>query len=287
MSDLLAAATAELYEADPDEFTQRRQDLVTHAKDNGEPGVAKQIAALRKPTRAAWVVNLLVRTHPEAAARLADLAEQLRAGGDGARIRELTESRGRLVDELTRQALATADIASPPAALREDVVATLGAALADPEVAANLTAGTLTRAAHWAGFGLIPLADGPPDSAEPPDSAKPPNSAKPKSSRSAASQSKPQAKPQAKPSVPPPAVDELERRRRLREKLHEAERTVVQTTQAAESASMVERQLEETVAELEEELEQARLRLAEARRAAYRAASRQRKAQTELDRIRE
>jgi hypothetical protein len=50
---------------------------------------------------------------------------------------------------------------------------------------------------------------------------------------------------------------------------------------------MAERQLEETVAELEEELEQARLRLAEARRAAYRATSRQRKAQAELDRIQE
>lgn len=257
MSDLLAAATAELYEADPDEFTQRRQDLVTHARDGGEPAVAKQIAALRKPTRAAWVVNRLVRAHPEAATRLADLADELRAGGDGARIRELTESRGRLVDELTRQAFATAEIASPPAALREDVIATLGAALADPEVAANLAAGTLTRAAHWAGFGLVPLAAGPPKPAKP------------------------------KASAPPPAVDELDRRRRLREKIHEAERHVVEATQTAESASMAERQLEETVAELEEELEQARLRLAEARRAAYRATSRQRKAQAELDRIRE
>ena len=32
--------------------------------------------------------------------------------------------------------------------------ATFDAALADPEVAANL--GTLVRAAHWAGFGLDP-----------------------------------------------------------------------------------------------------------------------------------
>ncbi len=36
--------------------------------------------------------------------------------------------------------------------MREEVTATLDAALADPEVAANL--GTLVRAAHWAGFGL-------------------------------------------------------------------------------------------------------------------------------------
>jgi hypothetical protein len=269
VSDLLAAATAELYEADPDEFTQRRQDLVTRARDGGESAVAKQIGALRKPTRAAWVVNRLVRAHPEAATRLADLADELRAGGDGARIRELTERRGRLVDELTRQAFATAEIASPPAALREDVVATLGAALADPEVAANLAAGTLTRAARWAGFGLVPLAGEGPGRSSTSSTAGPPKPAKPKA------------------SAPPPAVDELERRRRLREKIHQAERHVVEATQTAESASMTERQLEETVAELEEELEQARLRLAEARRAAYRATSRQRKAQAELDRIRE
>ena len=35
--------------------------------------------------------------------------------------------------------------------MREEVTATLDAALADPEVAASL--GSLVRAAHWAGFG--------------------------------------------------------------------------------------------------------------------------------------
>ena len=72
---------------------------------------------------------------------------------DGGRIRELTAARARLVDELTRQALVS-DLPAPPAAVREEVTATLDAALADPEVAANL--GTLVRAAHWAGFGLDP-----------------------------------------------------------------------------------------------------------------------------------
>src|SRR5258706_9098568 len=37
--------------------------------------------------------------------------------------------------------------------MREEVTVTFSAALADPEVAEQVAAGTLLRAAHWAGFG--------------------------------------------------------------------------------------------------------------------------------------
>ena len=151
MTDLLADAKAELYQGDPEQFMARRGELVAQAREAGQADVAKQIGALRKPTRSAWVVNRLVRADPEVTARLAALAAELHeAGLDGGRIRELTTARARLVDELTRQALD--DLPAAPAAVREEVTATLDAALADPEVAANL--GTLVRAAHWAGFGL-------------------------------------------------------------------------------------------------------------------------------------
>src|ERR1017187_8815394 len=174
MTDLLADAVAELYEADPDRFTERRQELVTSAREAAQAAVAKQIAGLRKPTRSAWVVNRLVRADPQVASRLAALAAELRAepSMDGTRIRELTAARGRLVDELTRQALQVSDLPAPPAALREEVTATLDAAIADPEVAANL--GTLVRAAHWAGFGLAPVSAPPHAAAPPPPPAPPP-----------------------------------------------------------------------------------------------------------------
>ena len=253
MTDL-ADATAELYAGDPDEFTQRRTELAAQARQQGDAATAKQITALRKPTRSAWVVNSLVRHHPEAAARLAELAAELRAWGNGTRIRELTEAKGRLVDELTRQAFAAVGTPSPTAALREDVIATLSAALADPEVAAEVEAGTLTRAAHWAGFGLIPLSDEPP-------------------------------KPKKKD--PAPAPDDLEPRRRLRERITASKRAVAQATTDLESATKAESKLEDTVRRLESELEQARERLAQARRASYRAESRRNKAVAELDRIRE
>ena len=65
MSDLLADAKAELYQADPEEFMARRAELVAQAREAGEAAAAKQIGALRKPTRSAWVVNRLVRADPE------------------------------------------------------------------------------------------------------------------------------------------------------------------------------------------------------------------------------
>jgi hypothetical protein len=286
MSDLLADAVAELYAADPDEFTRRRKDLAAQARAAGEPAAAKQIAGLRKPTRPAWVVNRLVRADPDAASRLRALAAELRdaeRSTDGARIRELTAARSRLVDELTRQALAESGHPSPPAsrggqggssprvsaALREEVTATLDAALADPQVAGGL--GTLTRAAHWAGFGLEPAA------------------AFASAAAPAASRTPAQAPPREKAPArePGPADREAERARRRQEKIDEAERAVADAARNAEAAAAAERDLEDSVRRMETDLAAARQRLAEARRQSYRAVSRQQRAERELGRLKQ
>jgi hypothetical protein len=254
MGDLLADAQAQLYGADPDRFTERRGELATQAREAGEQAAAKKIAALRKPTRSAWAVNRLVRADPGVSARLAELSAELRDGARSpSRIRELTAARGRLVDELTRQALA--GLPAPPAAMREEVTATFDAALADPEVAASL--GTLVRAARWAGFGLDPMTP----FAEP----------------------EPAPEPQKK-KAPSPAEDPAKDRHR--EKIIEAEEAVVRADQDAEAASLAEQDLEDTVRRLEAELADARQRLVEARRQSYRAATRQRRAAAELGRLR-
>jgi len=258
MTDLLAEATTDLYERDPEDFTARRAELAGQAREAGDAAVAKQISALRKPTRSAWVVNRLVRADSGVTGRLADLTGELQqaASGGAARIRELTGARAKLVDELTRQALKTAGLASPPAALREEVTATLDAAIADPEVAGRL--GTLVRAEKYAGFGLV--ADGP----APPPRAKPP-----------AAKAKPKAD---------GAQDSARRRQ---EKIETAERALAQADHDLDSALAVEHDTQDAVRELEDQLAQARQRLAEARRQSYRAESRQRKAAAQLDRARE
>src|ERR1022692_1329686 len=153
---LLHAAAGELYSADPEEFIERRGVLAAEARAAGESSAAKRIAALRKPTRSAWVLNQLARSDPDVTGQLDALGEELRtAQGSlaGAVIRQLSLRRRELVGALARQAFAVCGLDTPPAALRDEVTATLSAALADPQVAEQLRAGTLDRVAHRDGFG--------------------------------------------------------------------------------------------------------------------------------------
>ena len=144
----------ELYEVKPEEFTALRTKLAAAAKHRGDTDSAKQIAAARKPTTAAWVVNRLAIRDQDTRTRLAGLGERLKdahTAMDGERIRELSREQRRLVDDVARQAFEEAELADPSAALRDDVVGTLQAAIADPDVAARL--GRLAKAEQWSGFG--------------------------------------------------------------------------------------------------------------------------------------
>ncbi len=128
--------------------------LAAAAKKRGDAAAAKRISAARKPTTAAWVVNLLVHANEDVKHSLTDLGERLRAAHaamDGAAIRELSAEQRSLVDELARAAFEGAEVPNPSATLREDVTATLQAAVADPDVAERL--GRLAKAEQWSGFG--------------------------------------------------------------------------------------------------------------------------------------
>src|SRR5580692_3720580 len=156
--DLLGDAVAELYSSDPDEFVERRGALVARAREAGQAPAAKQITALRKPTRSAWVVNRLVRADPGVTAELAELGGELRAAQDsldGAAIRELSQQRRELIESLVRRAFTVVGVSAPPAAIRDEVTATLGAALVDPQFASTLAAGALVRAVQAEGFGPV------------------------------------------------------------------------------------------------------------------------------------
>lgn len=145
----------QLYAARPEEFTALRTELVKAARKRGDSEAATRISAARKPTTAAWVVNALVHHDSAARDRLRDLSDQLRqahAEMDGERIRALSAEQRSLVNHLGKAAFAAAELSDPSAALRDDVTATLQAAIADPEVAARL--GTLAKAERWSGFGV-------------------------------------------------------------------------------------------------------------------------------------
>ena len=122
------AALDELFAAKPDDFTVLRTKLAAAAKKSGDADAAKQIAAARKPTTAAWVVNRLVLSDSTVKNRIDDLRERLRAAHsemDGERIRVLSTEQRRLVDELAKAGFAEAALGDPTAALRDDVIGTL------------------------------------------------------------------------------------------------------------------------------------------------------------------
>ncbi|WP_163720762.1 hypothetical protein [Mycolicibacterium psychrotolerans] len=147
-----------LYATRPEDFTAQRTRLAAEAKRAGDGAAVKQISGSRKPTAAAWVVNLLA-LRGTARASLAELGARLReahAAMDGEAIRTLTGEQRRLVDELSRAGFLAAGVAEPSAALRDDVTATLQAAVADPDVASRL--GRLTKAEQWSGFGEFGMA---------------------------------------------------------------------------------------------------------------------------------
>jgi hypothetical protein len=159
----LDEAADELYAISPDDFMARRTALAKQAKEAGEKLLAKQITALRKPTRSAWLVNLVARAEPE---RLADLVElgdalqQAQQAMDGEALRRLSRDRRTMIDTLARRAGELGrDEGHPPAdGAVQEVSQTLQAALGDPAIAELVQAGRLHQPLTYGGFGPDDLA---------------------------------------------------------------------------------------------------------------------------------
>ncbi|MEO3922812.1 hypothetical protein ABGB07_02860 [Micromonosporaceae bacterium B7E4] len=152
-----------LYTAPPDGFVAARSEAVAAARAEGDPSAAREIAKLRKPTVAAWLVNLLALRRPELMADLVELSAALRGAQRelrGDRLRELSARRRGVLGALVGQARALAEAEDPRLAAGKlplaEVEATLNAALADVEVAEQARSGRLVRAASYAGFGEVP-----------------------------------------------------------------------------------------------------------------------------------
>jgi len=175
------AAIEELYSLDPEGFLARRRALAARARQDGDAKTARAISALRRPTKAAWIINRLVRAQPDVAVGLAELGTRLRTAHrslDGTALRQLTVQRRTIIDAAVRHAFALNGPAAPSASLRQEVAATLEAALADPEVAERLSAATLVRAEHWSGFGdSMPALSAVPPARPRGSAAKPPATA--------------------------------------------------------------------------------------------------------------
>lgn len=160
----LAEALRAVYGASPTDFMAVRKDRAARAKADGDAAGAKAIGALRKPSMAAWAVNLLAREEPDLVEELVALGVRMRGAQgrlDTATLTSLRPERDRVVAEVV--AAATAVVADAGRALspsaQDDVRGTVIAALADEDASAAVTSGQLTRALSYSGFGEVDLSE--------------------------------------------------------------------------------------------------------------------------------
>lgn len=164
MSGSLSGAADELYGAEPGGFVARRAELVKAAKAGGDKALAAQILALRRPTVAAWYVNLLARSSSAELEALLDLGAVMRQAQselDMAKVASLLPERRRLEGDVRgrlERLLTDQGVTASPAAWAE-VANTLTAATADPAAADAVRSGCLARSLLYAGFGEVDLSD--------------------------------------------------------------------------------------------------------------------------------
>ncbi|MBV9598638.1 MAG: hypothetical protein JOZ87_17465 [Chloroflexi bacterium] len=149
-----------LYALKPDDFAAARDAEVRSAREAGQPALAREIGKLRKPSQSAWLVNLLWRDQQAVMEQLFELAQELtqaQADAAGSVLRELTAQRRQLETALMRRAVelgAAAGVRVSDSVARE-AQETLSAALALPEVAAEVRSGHLVKPSSYAGFGAV------------------------------------------------------------------------------------------------------------------------------------
>jgi hypothetical protein len=147
-SQLLGIAD-ELYGLPLDEFTPARDAKARELKADKE--LAGAVKKLKKPSVAAWVVNLFVRRDSDQVEQVIAVGTALREaqdGMDGAELRALTKQRRQLTSAVTQQArsLAKDEGVKVTQSVADQVEATLTAALLDTACAEAVRSGLLTAA---------------------------------------------------------------------------------------------------------------------------------------------
>lgn len=159
----------ELYRLPPEAFTDAREERADQARDMGEAELATAIRRLRRPTTAAWAVNLLSAHESERLSTLMDVGQRLRSArssGAGAELRRGDQERVDLTRVLADRAAELAAGQGRPLkpAMLDQVTETLNAAVSDADAAAAVREGALTKPLAYSGFGsnLQPPEPAPP-----------------------------------------------------------------------------------------------------------------------------
>ncbi|MCD4534703.1 hypothetical protein LRP67_11475 [Nocardioides sp. cx-169] len=149
----------ELYALGLPDFTPTRD---ARAKALKGTDLAGPVKALKKPSVAAWVVNLLVRREGEQLQRILEVGAALReaqASMSGEDLRALTRQRRQVTAAITQQArsLASAAGVKVTSAVGDQVEATLTAAMLDERCAEAVRSGLLVTALSTTGVGETDL----------------------------------------------------------------------------------------------------------------------------------
>jgi hypothetical protein len=157
--DFEEAADA-VYAAPAGDFIATRNELAKQLKAGGDAAGATRLKALRKPTVAAWIANLVARTLPDELDDLLALGDEFReatADLDGERLRDLTPKRHRLLDKLSKEAsrLAADEGQKISPDVGQKLRETLDAALVDPAAGDAVREGRLSSALRHVGFGVV------------------------------------------------------------------------------------------------------------------------------------
>lgn len=153
MADLLEIAD-ELYALPLGEFTPARDARAKELK--GTP-LGAQVKALRKPSTAAWVVDLLVRREAAQVDQVLSVGAALREAQQAmsaGELRALTKQRRQVTAAVTTQArrIAAEEGLRVTEAVAEQVEATLTAAMVDAECGRAVRSGLLVSALHTTGL---------------------------------------------------------------------------------------------------------------------------------------
>jgi hypothetical protein len=159
MPDELLAIADELYALPLPDFTPARD---ARAKELKGSDLAAPVKKLRKPSLAAWVVNLLVRHETEQVEQVLTVGAALReaqAAMSGDELRALTRQRRQLTAAVTTRARALSREHGQKVteAVADQVEATLTAAMVDEGCAAAVRSGLLVTALSATGVDAVEL----------------------------------------------------------------------------------------------------------------------------------
>jgi hypothetical protein len=170
MSAKRADPLDDLYRAHPGEFVAARNELAKELRADGEREEADRVKKLKRPSAAAWLLNLIALAQPKvfgefakASAALEKAQARALEGGDPGKWRQAAAREREAAQAVLDAAEAAADDAGHPATKQALDLAdgTLRAAAADPELRERVVAGRLEREQTGATLGTAGLIASP------------------------------------------------------------------------------------------------------------------------------